>query len=322
METVAIIVPVYNVEPYLRRCVDSILSQSFREFELILVDDGSPDNCGEICDEFARQDSRIHVIHQENGGLSAARNAGIDWVFAYSDSQWLTFVDSDDWIHPDYLHILCQGALQASCKLSACAFTRTKGEPLPPVPDISFRKEDAQDYCSDYSDGRVPSLSCAKLYHRSLFQALRFPLGKLHEDEFLTYRLVFEAGQVAATSAQLYAYYQNPDGIMLTPWTPRRMDALDAFQQKIQFAHQHGYDRFLCCEVLHFLNNCYLQHSQADCVNQRRIRKEMRRMLRLGRKWKCLPSLDDTLYFYEIAYPCRIFWWVCYHLHRGRAMHG
>ena len=95
---ISVIVPVYNVQQYLHRCVDSILGQTFTDFELILVDDGSPDGCPAICDEYAVKDSRIHVIHQENAGLSAARNTGIDWVLATSDSQWISFVDSDDFI--------------------------------------------------------------------------------------------------------------------------------------------------------------------------------------------------------------------------------
>ena len=103
MPSVSVIVPVYDVEKTIRRCVDSILAQTYTDYELILVDDGSPDACGAICDEYAVKDSRVHVIHQENGGLSAARNAGIDWAFANTESQYLTFIDSDDWVHPLYL---------------------------------------------------------------------------------------------------------------------------------------------------------------------------------------------------------------------------
>ncbi|MCD7802997.1 MAG: glycosyltransferase [Clostridiales bacterium] len=106
MPEISVIVPVYKVEPYLRRCVDSILNQTFQDFELILVDDGSPDHCPAICDEYAGRDSRIVVIHQKNAGLSAARNAGIDWVFANSDSKWISFVDSDDWVTPTYLSLM------------------------------------------------------------------------------------------------------------------------------------------------------------------------------------------------------------------------
>ena len=103
MALISVVVPVYNVEKYIHQCIDSILSQTFTDLELILVDDGSPDRCPQICDRYAEQDQRIHVIHQKNGGLSAARNAGIDWAFANSDSQWITFVDSDDWVHPELL---------------------------------------------------------------------------------------------------------------------------------------------------------------------------------------------------------------------------
>ena len=106
MPEISVIVPVYKVEQFIHRCVDSILLQSFYDFELILVDDGSPDQCGAICDAYAAADNRIHVIHQKNGGLSAARNTGIDYVMANSKSHWLTFVDSDDWLHPDFLKVL------------------------------------------------------------------------------------------------------------------------------------------------------------------------------------------------------------------------
>ena len=139
MPTISIIVPVYKVEKYIHRCVDSILGQTFTDFELILVDDGSPDGCPAICDKYAANDSRIHVIHQQNGGLSAARNAGIDWAFANSDSQWLSFIDSDDWVHPEYLQRLLDAALGHDVSVSICGYEQTEGsepvispETLPP----------------------------------------------------------------------------------------------------------------------------------------------------------------------------------------------
>lgn len=126
MPTISVIVPVYKVEPWLWRCVDSILAQTYTDFELILVDDGSPDNCGAICDEYAAKDSRVHVIHQKNGGLSAARNAGIDWVFAHSDSRWLTFVDSDDWLYPETLQFLLRDAAEKDIAKQACLYAMMK----------------------------------------------------------------------------------------------------------------------------------------------------------------------------------------------------
>ena len=119
---ISIVVPVYKVEKYLHRCVDSLLNQSFTAFDLILVDDGSPDQCGQICDQYAERDKRIHVIHQYNRGLSAARNSGIDWSLSNSDSKWITFVDSDDWVHPQYLSLLYESALACKTDISVCAY--------------------------------------------------------------------------------------------------------------------------------------------------------------------------------------------------------
>ena len=130
MPVISVIVPVYNVEKYLHRCVDSILAQTFTDFELILVDDGSPDNCGKICDEYAEKDSRIHVIHKVNGGLSDARNAGIDWAFANSNSEWVTFIDSDDWVDKYYLEYLYNSILTHKTKLAVCNYEKTYGEEL------------------------------------------------------------------------------------------------------------------------------------------------------------------------------------------------
>ena len=125
---ISVIVPVYNVEPYLRRCINSIINQTFDDFDLVLVDDGSPDRCGEICDEYAEKDTRISVIHQQNSGLSAARNVGIDWSFSESDSDWLTFVDSDDWIHLEYLEILFREAVAHRTNVCICDFQETTGK--------------------------------------------------------------------------------------------------------------------------------------------------------------------------------------------------
>ena len=151
MANISVIVPVYKVEEFLSRCVDSILCQSYPDFEVILVDDGSPDRSGQMCEDYARQDSRIHVIHQENGGLSAARNSGIDWAFAHSDSRWLAFVDSDDWVHPDFLKVLYETAEQTLCKISVCDFFRTSGENFPEQPyNCAMRIAAGDFYCGDY----------------------------------------------------------------------------------------------------------------------------------------------------------------------------
>lgn len=310
MPEISVIVPVYKVEQFLHRCVESILRQSFYNFELILVDDGSPDSCGAICEAYAAQDNRIHVIHQKNGGLSAARNTGIDYVLANSSSHWLAFVDSDDWVHPDFLKVLHAVAKQTLCKISACGFFRTEGEPFPAEQDFSVQCLSADDYyCGQIHDG-VTAVAWNKLYHRSLFKNLRYPIGKLHEDEFTTYLAVYHTGKVGVTPAQLYAYYQNPEGIMRSEWNPRRMHVLEAFEQQIAFAKQQGNDRLLRKIAEQYIYSTYEHLNKAQVVYHKELRRKLRAALKLGKECGCFPGTKNNLWAYEAAYPCKVFWWI------------
>jgi len=233
MAVISVIVPVYNTEHYLKRCVDSILDQTFVDFELILVDDGSTDSSGLICDGYTIRDSRIHVIHQKNGGLSSARNAGLDWCFANGNSGWISFVDSDDWIHPQYLDALIHAAQEKDVAVSICEFMRVKYEDLPEVKDLSIKEFDPEDY---YVKKLVEStVSWGKLYRKECFESIRFPVGKIHEDEFVTYRILFQYSKIAVVEAPLYAYYQNDNAIMRRPWTVKRLDAVEALEEQICF---------------------------------------------------------------------------------------
>lgn len=310
MAEISVIVPVYKVEKFLHRCVDSILGQTFRDFELILVDDGSPDSCGEICEAYAAKDSRIHVIHQQNGGLSAARNTGIDWVMAESHSHWLAFVDSDDWVHPEFLQQLYAAAEQTLCKISVCGFYRTEGDPLPEGENFSIQEMSADDYYCGNVHGGVTAVAWNKLYHRSLFKKLRYPIGKLHEDEFTTYKAIYEAGKIGVTPARLYAYYQNPAGIMRSEWNPRRMHVLEAFEEQIAFAQANGKDRLLKKTVLSYIFSIHDHLEKAIKVYRKELRQKMRAALKLGRECGCFPRNWQNSWAYEDAYPVKPFWWL------------
>ncbi len=310
MPDISVIVPVYKVEKFIHRCVDSILCQSFQDFELILVDDGSPDGCGAVCDAYAARDSRIHVIHQQNGGLSAARNSGIDWVFAHSDSRWLAFVDSDDWIHPEFLQQLYRAAEQTLCRISACGFYHTTGGELPGDQNWSITAMSADDYyCEDVHDSATVT-AWNKLYNRSLFKSLRFPVGKLHEDEFTTYQALYQAGKIGVTPAKLYAYYQNPEGITRTEWNSRRMDALEAFEEQIQFAKEQGNLRLLRKTAEQYIYGIYEHLQKAPVVYRKELRRKLRKALKQGNDCGCFPQMKRTLWAYEAAYPCKLFWWL------------
>lgn len=240
MEKISVIVPVYKVEPYLRRCVDSILGQTYSDFELILVDDGSPDNCGTICEEYAAKDSRIHVIHQENGGLSAARNAGIDWAFANSDSRWLTFVDSDDWIYPRTLEWLLSAALETETAISVCGFVETTGEDTEPEPAVPTLWEPERFYTERNTNATI---AWGKLYEKRLFAQIRYPNGMIHEDELTTYKLLFSQKRISLITSQLYCYFQNPAGITKSKWNPRRLDALQGLKEQAAFFAENAYPK-------------------------------------------------------------------------------
>lgn len=244
MPLISVIVPVYKVEPYLSRCIDSILSQTFTDFELILVDDGSPDNCGKICDEYAQKDKRIHVLHKGNGGLSSARNAGIDWVFENSYSQWITFIDSDDWIHPEFLELLLSGATSTNTDICVCEYIRTSEfTDFENLNNITIQKITPEELFVKYHVTSV--IACCKLYKKSCFENIRFPLDKLHEDEYTTYKILFEKSQVSYLRDALYFYYTNPNGIMKSAWTPKRLDAITACEEQIAFFRKNGFNNAL-----------------------------------------------------------------------------
>ena len=243
MPQISVIVPVYNVEAYIHCCVDSILAQTFPDFELILVDDGSPDHCPVICDGYAEKDDRIHVIHQENGGLSAARNAGIDMA----KGEFLTFVDSDDVIHPQFLERLINNLEKNNCGISTCQF-------LSFTDDIEWQsaKEPGEtcltavDACVKIYERPGDDLSYAaawgKIYRCELFQDLRYPVGRLHEDQFVTYKLMYAANKVGVVNEPLYGYRTNPTSIMNSTFSIKRYDALDGIVEAKEFFQSKGED--------------------------------------------------------------------------------
>lgn len=228
---ICIIVPVYRVEPYLRQCIDSILAQTFTDYKLILVDDGSPDNCGAICDDYASKDNRIVVIHQENRGVSAARNAGLDWMFAKCDSEWLAFVDSDDWIIPTYLETLHRYTSAPEVDVVATNYTVFSDEQeLKNVPQnvVNANTVSGREACSKIylRDDTVCVCVWGKLFRRKLFENKRFPNGMIHEDDALTPQLLFAAECVTILRAWMYCYRMRKGSIVNSSFSLKRCDRL------------------------------------------------------------------------------------------------
>lgn len=219
---ISVIVPVYKVEPYLRKCLDSIVGQTYENLEIILVDDGSPDNCGAICDEYAARDERIRVIHQPNGGLSAARNAGLDMA----TGEYIGFVDSDDWIEADMYEYLLSGAQRAAADIAVCGLF----EELPGRQNCrcwweaeTFDTESGLEQL--FLRKKYSHSAWDKLYRRALFDGVRFPKGRNFEDIATTYRVFEKAKTVQLMPEAKYHYLQRPDSIMGDASLRNRVDS-------------------------------------------------------------------------------------------------
>ncbi|MBR1533837.1 MAG: glycosyltransferase family 2 protein [Ruminococcus sp.] len=238
---ISVIIPVYNAGPYIARCLDSVLAQTFPCFEVILVDDGSTDNSGEICDEYALKDNRIKVIHQPNGGQSAARNVAIDAAVQNDECKWIAFVDSDDKIHPRYLELLYHAAVDNDCSVSGCNYMKVYQDT-----DFPQIKKEPQMITAEafYCDRTVSAISpWSKLIRKELFNGVRYPDLRYHEDEFVSYRLIFPTEKIAYIDEPLYMNFATPDSITRSPWHPDRMVKLDAIKQQAAYLKANGQRR-------------------------------------------------------------------------------
>lgn len=218
---ISIIVPVYNVEIYLRKCLDSLCDQTYSNFEIILVDDGSTDRSGIICDEYARKDVRIRVIHQENQGLSAARNTGI----SHAAGAYLGFVDSDDWVESGMFQALMEAARNHEAEIAACQFRYVfpdGREEVRPAREFAVCGREAVKMLLEGE--QIQDYVCNKLISARLFTEIRFPVGQAFEDISTTYRLFLKASRVASIPQALYCYYQRATGIVHSGSLKNEMD--------------------------------------------------------------------------------------------------
>lgn len=227
-ELISIIVPVYNVEKYIRRCIDSIIQQDYRNLEIILVDDGSTDKSGIICDKYKKRDKRICVVHKENGGLSSARNTGID----LAKGNYIAFVDSDDYISKDMYSILMKNIIEEKADISIVNYEMVSewGKiKKRTITKIERKVMSGKEACKERykKDGTIMVVAWNKLYKKELFQSIRYPIGKLHEDEFTTYKLLYRSNIVVYQNEKLYAYVQRKNSIM-GEFNRNRLDVLEA----------------------------------------------------------------------------------------------
>lgn len=290
---ISVIVPIYHVEQYLRRCIDSIIGQTYKNLEIILVDDGSDDGCPAICDEYARKDNRIVVIHKDNGGLSDARNVGID----IAKGEYLAFVDSDDYIHRDMYRILMKELIKSDSDVSMSTYKYVYDGKLDEQ-DITYEEDYSietmsgiQAQYSYYSDDKKLELTVAwnKLYKKELFSDLRYPKGKIFEDEFTTYKALYRSKNICLVNLPLYYYLQRNDSIIGVMNGKRNAKVVDGYLQRIEFYNKENEDELWCKAVMHCLHMiCYLKScnkeldsSNADIFGT--YRKDLLKVIRNNR---------------------------------------
>lgn len=235
---ISVIVPVYGVEKYLDRCVQSIVDQTYQNLEIILVDDGSPDSCGAMCDVWAAKDDRIKVIHKENGGLSDARNAGM----AIATGELLAFVDSDDYISPNLYRTLYERMQQDGSDIAACGVEMVweDGTPSRMLTQPGSCVLDAEKAMrAIIEESRLKQPVWYKLYKTEQVRDIQFPVGKCHEDVFWSYRAVARAKKVSITDKIGYYYTQRGGSIMGESYSLKRLDGLEAKVHRMDFLGNH-----------------------------------------------------------------------------------
>lgn len=285
METlISLVIPVYKVEEYLERCINSVIAQTYQNLEIILVDDGSPDKCPRICDEYAKKDNRIRVIHKNNGGLSDARNAGID----AANGMYIGFVDSDDYIHPEMYERLWKQLNEENADIVICGIERVyhAGYEVQEVAENAIKKYDGLQAIRNILDKNLHVVSVVawgKLYKKSLFEGIRFPKGKIHEDEFTTYQLFYKSNKIVELSGRYYYYFQREDSIMGVRKKKFVYDGIEAYEQMGKFFLGHQEE-----EILYLVKYQYLYMLKDSCRKLKKSGREEDKKIveRLDKKFR------------------------------------
>ena len=264
---VSIIIPVYNVETYLVRCIESVRNQTYSNIEVLLIDDGSTDSSLTICEEYAKKDDRIMVYHKENGGLSSARNYGID----KANGKWLFFLDSDDWISLNAISDLLTSAIEFNCQISiGCfLFCYSPKDFIEQATSKNIEVYTSQEALYEMTSGlKFEFHACNKLFEKNLFDGIRFPINKLYEDMFTIYKVVDNAQDVVYNSKAKYAYFQRSESIANSSFNIKQMDWYYALKEYQSFCKKNypelkevlnNYSIFTCISLINKLMNSDLK---------------------------------------------------------------
>lgn len=300
---VSIIIPVYKVEKFLKKCIESVLKQTYENIEVILVDDGSPDKCGEICDDYAKLDKRIQVIHKENGGLSSARNYGLD----ISNGEYIAFVDGDDYIADDFIESLLVEIINTGADLVMCSLVDVDEAGVitkryyfePGFVDCDLFWYNLY-YGSKYELGMV---AWNKLYKKSLWQMLRFPVGKIHEDEYILHKVIEQCSLIRVIDEVLYYYVRHASSIT-KGISFKRLDCAEAYLDRTNYFIECGKTKFARTSLIRAIL-ISIEVYNKNCINSRE-EKDVYKGIRMRIKKICVKIFKRPVlkkeYLYAILY--------------------
>lgn len=260
---VSVIVPVYKVEKYLKNCLNSLINQTYKNWEAILVDDGSPDSSGEICEDYAARDPRFKVIHKPNGGLSSARNAGID----ISGGKYVFFLDSDDFLHCNALEKLTEYAEQTNTDIVQCDFLRGTDVIFPEILEASFLDYDNHSIFTSFA---AKIITCGKLYKRNVIGDIRFPEGLINEDDFTTWKFYYNSRKIAVTNTPYYYYTVNPSSIMANQQRKPNLNYFNAYRERISFFDESGDRDLEAISRIQLMKSLLILYSNEQLIEEER----------------------------------------------------
>ena len=275
---ISVVIPIYNVEKYLTKCIESVINQTYTDLEIILVNDGSTDNSKDIINKYSLIDSRIKVINKKNGGLSDARNVGIE----IAKGDYIAFLDSDDWIELNMYEKLYSYIKQENADIVQCSYQEVYNEEVnnqkikEEIKLISGKDSLYNLYGKNHGKTVVV---WNKIYKRELFNDIRFPKGKYHEDEFTTYKLLYKANKIVDLNLPLLYYRQRDGSIMNSKFNIKRLDALEAFNERLAFYKEKNLDELqqvTLAQILYFTNLFYIKIKDSDIDDKYEILKLLR----------------------------------------------
>lgn len=283
-ELISVIIPIYNVEKYIYRCLESVINQTYTNLEIILVDDESPDNCPQICDEYKQKDNRVTVIHKKNGGLSDARNTGINKC----KGRYITFVDSDDWLPLNAIEILYYNLIKENADISSgnlkeifknTTYVNTSEKST----TVTLNNEEAmQDlmYLHNLSNS-----ASGKLYKKELFNHIKYPVGKLYEDLATTYRLFDISNKIVITDSIVYFYFQNSNSIMHKQYTNKRLESYKFVCEELVFINDN-YPKIIKSAIYRLVFECLsiLNDMPYICKDKKDIKATLKKYRKISIK--------------------------------------